>query len=76
MIKQTLIMKYIIIEDSSFGRYHDHWARIEFQRSLSAHIHMLISVYDDEGISELKIEQGKLSETLAELLNRTTTAEV
>lgn len=76
MIKQALIMTYIIIEDSSFGRYHDHWARIEFQRSLSAHIHMLISVYDDEGIGELKIQQGKLSETLAGLLNRTTTAEV
>ena len=76
MIKQALIMKYIIIEDASFGRYHDHWARIEFQRSLSAHIHMLLSVYDDEGLGELKIEQGKLTEKLAELLNRTSTAEV
>ena len=76
MIKQALIMKYIIIENRSFGRYHDHWARIEFQRSLSAHIHMLISVYDDEGLGELKIEQGKLTEKLASLLNLTATAEV
>jgi hypothetical protein len=37
---------------------------------------MLISVYDDEGLGELKIEQGKLTEKLASLLNLTATAEV
>ena len=75
MIKQALIMKYIIIEDSTFGTYFDHWARVEFQRSLSAHIHMLISV-DNDGINELYDEHGKLTERLAELVERTCTAKV
>ena len=75
MIKQALIMKYIIIEDSTFGNYFDHWARVEFQRSLSAHIHMLISV-DNDGIDELFDEHGNLTRELAELVERTCTAKV
>jgi hypothetical protein len=30
MIKQALIMKYIIMEEATFGRFHDHWSRTEF----------------------------------------------
>lgn len=75
MIKQALIMRYIVNEDSTFGNYHDHWARIEFQRSLSAHIHMLISVHD-EGLGAIQVQQGELSSQLADLIKKTCTAQV
>ncbi len=76
MIKQDLIMKYIVKGDSTFGKLTDHWIRIEFQRSLNAHMHMILSVTDETKLDEFIVEGTKLTEGLAKLLKTTCTAEV
>ena len=77
MIKQELIMKYIVEGDEACGgKVFDHWIRVEFQRSLNAHLHIILSVYDDHKVKKM-IEAGqRLAEGLVSLLKTTCTAEV
>ena len=77
MIKQELIMKYIVEGDEACGgKVFDHWIRVEFQRSLNAHLHIILSVYDDHKVEKM-IEAGqRLAEGLVSLLRTTCTAEV
>ena len=80
MIKQELIMKYIVEAEETLGKIHDRWMRVEFQRSLNAHLHIILSVYDEDDI-EAKVEAmanagQRLAEGLASLLKTKVTAQV
>jgi len=80
MIKQELIMKYIIEAEETLGKLYDRWIRVEFQRSLNAHLHIILSVYDEDDI-EAKVEAmanagQRLAEGLASLLRTKVTAQV
>ena len=76
MIKQQLIMKYIVEAQEIFGKVVDHWIRVEFQRSLNAHLHIILSVHDDSNLERLALVGQRLSDDLASLLKTTCTAEV
>ena len=76
MIKQELIMKYIVEANGTFGKLNDHWIRVEFQRSLNAHLHMILSVYDEERIDSLVQHGQRLTEKLSALLKTKCTAQV
>ena len=76
MIKQQLIMKYIVEAQETFGKVVDHWIRVEFQRSLNAHLHIILSVHDDSNFERLALVGQRLSDDLASLLKTTCTAEV
>jgi Helitron helicase-like domain at N-terminus len=76
MIKQELIMRHIIKKYKIFGEVFDSWGRIEFQRSLNAHLHMILSIKNPEKLNEL-VEGGcKLSEVLAETTNMKVTVQL
>jgi hypothetical protein len=76
MIKQQLIMKYIVEAQEIFGKVVDPWIRVEFQRSLNAHLHIILSVHDDSNLERLALVGQRLSDDLATLLKTTCTAEV
>jgi len=77
MIKQELIMKYIVEGDQACGgKVFDHWIRVEFQRSLNAHMHIILSVYDDKKVEKMVEAGQRLAEGLVRLLKTTCTAEV
>ena len=76
MIKQELIMKYIVNANETFGKPHDQWIRAEFQRSLNAHLHIILSVFDTEKIEKLVEEGQRLSAELSELMKTKCTAQV
>ena len=76
VLKQDLIMKYIVGGDKTFGHLEDSWIRVEFQRSLNAHLHIILSVRDEEHVEDLAKSGMLLAEGLAKLLKSTCTAEV
>jgi len=77
MIKQELIMKYIVDGDQACGgKVFDHWIRVEFQRSLNAHMHIILSVYDATNVEKMVVAGQRLAEGLVSLLKTTCTAEV
>ena len=76
MIKQELIMKHIIKKYKIFGEAFDSWGRIEFQRSLNAHLHMILSIKNPEKLNELVEGGSKLSEVLAKTTNMNVTVQL
>ena len=77
MIKQELIMKYIVDGDQACGgKVFDHWIRVEFQRSLNAHMHIILSVYDATNVEKMVVAGQRLAKGLVSLLKTTCTAEV
>lgn len=76
ILKQQLIMKYIVVGNRTFGEVFDYWIRAEFQRSLNTHLHLILSVRDEEMLGKLVEAGPRLSDGLSKLLQTTVTAQV
>ena len=52
MLKQTILLDYMI-KSELFGEIDAFWIRTEFQRSLNAHLHMLLSIRGAKTVSSI-----------------------